>query len=242
MTTSRTGIALVGIVAALLVTSGVAVAAPSISASAGDAAPGETVTVEMTVQEVGVLSVTGIPSDWEIESYDSAGGTPQVGTTDGAQKIGWTWNEDRSADISVTLAVPDDASDASLTIEASNIADETVTESLTVAVEDGSDDSESDGGDGGVGGGENIDIETDDPTTEASDESTAEDTETESEDTGADTDEATTDDAADVNEGGAESSPTEQSDSSPTDAGGPGFSAALALIALVAVAALARRA
>ncbi|WP_159077090.1 hypothetical protein [Halococcoides cellulosivorans] len=110
--------------------------APSVSVTDGSVAPGETVTVDVTAENAGVLSLSGIPTAWEIDSYDTAGGTPQDGTVDGAQKIGWTWDQDDDRSVSVTLSIPDDAApgETDLTGEASSLDDETVTATGTVAV------------------------------------------------------------------------------------------------------------
>ncbi|MFW6436445.1 MAG: PGF-CTERM sorting domain-containing protein [Halococcoides sp.] len=234
MTQNRTGIVLVGVVVALLMTSGVAVAVPSVSAEGGDVTPGETVTVDISVEDTGLLSLAAIPSDWTIESYDKNGAEVVEGTTDsGDQKIGWTWSEDQSVDISVTLGVPEDeGAGAFLEFEASDIGEETTSTGLMMGIEDEGESEDTSEGEGRIGGEDDIETTTDD-----GDESTTSDEATEDETSDGETNDGETD--AD----GAESTSTsEQSDTAtPTSEGGPGFTVVGALVALVALAGLARR-
>ncbi|AWB28227.1 PGF-CTERM sorting domain-containing protein [Halococcoides cellulosivorans] len=112
---------------------------PALSVGSGVVAPGESVTVSLVAENVGLLSLDGIPTDWTIESYDAAGGSPIVEPTDGTDKIAWTWdqNQDR-VEIGVTLSVPADAAlgETALTVEAANDNDISVTDTATVSVTD----------------------------------------------------------------------------------------------------------
>ncbi|MFB6162255.1 MAG: hypothetical protein ABEJ86_02285, partial [Halococcoides sp.] len=110
---------------------------PSVSVVGGTVAPGESVTVEVNADNVGTLSLAGIPTDWTIESRDAAGGSPVTQTVDGTQKIGWTWSTNQdSVSIAVTLGIPGDAAvgDTTLTAEAGNANNRIETDTATVAV------------------------------------------------------------------------------------------------------------
>jgi len=214
------------VVVCLIVSTGVvAGVTPTISASGGTVTPGETITVEITAEEVGMLSLSGIPMDWGIESIDSAGATALEGTENGSQKVGWAWTTNQnSVSVSVTLAVPSDASagDQSLTVEAGNSDDEITTSSVTVTVE----------ADGGIidNSGTTTDTATatesaDDPTATATTVGTDEPTETK---TAVESPETTT----------GERTATA---ATPTATGGPGFGPVVAVVALIAIVALASR-
>ncbi|MFB6163327.1 MAG: hypothetical protein ABEJ86_07820 [Halococcoides sp.] len=111
--------------------------APTVNVVGGSAEPGENVTVEVLADEVGTLSLGGIPTSWGVDASEVAGASPLVGTTNGARKVGWVWSENQQhVTARVTLSIPEDAAAGTtmLTAEAGNLADLTTTASGTVTV------------------------------------------------------------------------------------------------------------
>ncbi|MFB6163065.1 MAG: PGF-CTERM sorting domain-containing protein, partial [Halococcoides sp.] len=220
---------------------------PTVSATAGSVPPGENVTVEVTAETVGTLSLSGIPTGWSVDASSTAGASPLVNETNGTQKVAWTWNANQdSVSVTVTLGIPGDATldDTVLTAEASNAYDHYANDTATVSVtqaptatatetasqnDGGSNDGGSNGG-GGIGGdGFDFDEETTTADSGGGEPVDPVDTTT------------TT-----VSEGAAEPSTPETTTSTETteqsmkktttDTSGPGFGSVLALIALVAAA------
>ncbi|AWB28228.1 hypothetical protein [Halococcoides cellulosivorans] len=84
---------------------------PRASGSDHVVAPGETVTIELAVQDVNSIKFEPVPTDWEIVSSTSDGTDGQVEQLDsGDRVVGWVFPEavaNRTA--TVTLRVPEDA-------------------------------------------------------------------------------------------------------------------------------------
>jgi len=83
-----------------------------LTASGGEADPGETVTVSFSVENTGsatgvVLNVTAMPDGWTVQAHENDGGTWN------GNENKWVWltvDSDETVEPSVTLAVPEDAS------------------------------------------------------------------------------------------------------------------------------------
>ena len=100
---------LVGCVLALAVVATSAFAlSPGVSAADESTAPGESVTVKLSVQDAQTLELSGLPTSWTVESRQDAGAFASGGDS----YAGWVWNEDRASEtVSVTFRVPADADD-----------------------------------------------------------------------------------------------------------------------------------
>jgi len=113
---STLAVLLVAIVVSSALAMPAAAGTPTASASGGTAAPGETVTVTVDVENAQTAKLSSIPSGWTIQSIenDSAAATYVQDTY-----VGWAWGEDQAGQtVSVTLAVPADADSGEYTLDA----------------------------------------------------------------------------------------------------------------------------
>jgi len=125
----------------------------SVSAEADDTvSAGGQVTLDVTAQDTGFITVSNVPSSWSVSSSQNQGAfVAPDGPGNEIQSSGtvlWAWADDRpSSEVSVTFAVPEDSQpgDVSLNIDVENGDGDTASDTVTVTVEgDGED----------VGGGE----------------------------------------------------------------------------------------
>ena len=126
---------LVGCVLALAVVATSAFAlSPGVSAADESTAPGESVTVKLSVQDAQTLELSGLPTSWTVESRQDAGAFASGGDS----YAGWVWNEDRASEtVSVTFRVPADADDGAydLAVTAEKSDGSTAETSTTVTVD-----------------------------------------------------------------------------------------------------------
>ncbi len=116
---------------------------PSVTATGDAVSPGGQATVNIVAENMGSVRLDGIPNDWSVSSSQNDGAfiTPDA-LGDNIEEDGrvlWAWQEDRqSADVSVTLDVPEDAEETEYVLEAEveNNAGETATDTATVVVGD----------------------------------------------------------------------------------------------------------
>jgi PGF-CTERM protein len=126
----------------------------SVGAEADDSvSPGGRVTVDVTAQDTGSITVSNVPSSWSVSSSQNqrAFVSPD-GPGDQIQDSGtvlWAWADDRrSSDVSVTFGVSEDAQpgEVRLGIEVENGDGDTASDTVTVTV--GGDGETTRGGDG----------------------------------------------------------------------------------------------
>jgi len=87
---------------------------PTVSTSGGTAAPGETVTVTIDVENAQTAKVGSIPSEWSIESVEAASAT----TIERDTYIGWAWTDDQTSQpVSIELGVPTDIDPREYTLD-----------------------------------------------------------------------------------------------------------------------------
>jgi len=223
--------------AACLVVTGVAAqeAEISVGAEADDSvSPGGQVTVDVTTQDTGSITVNNVPSTWSVSSSQNQGAfVSPDGPGDQIQDSGavlWAWANDRqSSEVSVTFGVSEDTQpgDVTLGIEAENGDGDTASDTVTVTVE--GDVEETEGGE--TEGEEGTDEDGTDDETETGDADGEGDTNN--------TDAGGADDAAGDSEGGNGEEEDRGADSE--SEGLPGFGALAAIAALVGGFTLLRR-
>ncbi|MFB6162256.1 MAG: hypothetical protein ABEJ86_02290, partial [Halococcoides sp.] len=112
---------------------------PSVNVLGGFVDTGESITVEVTAEDVGTLSLAGIPTGWGVEASTAAGASPLVNVSNGAQKVAWVWSENQdSISATVTLSIPNDAAsgETMVTAEASNNKNLHATQTASIMVSD----------------------------------------------------------------------------------------------------------
>lgn len=184
-------------------------------------AAGEELTVEISAENVGSVTVDDVPSDWSVSSSqnDDAFINPESlgDEIENEGSVVWAWEGDRSnVGVSVTFAVPEDAQTAEqvLSIVSENSDGDSDEESVTVAVQ-------------------GADADEDDDETGMEDDGNGDEAPTDEDDA----DDVTADDDGDMD--GMTDEGDDDGDDEPE--GMPGFTAFAALVALLGGYALRQR-